>query len=188
MARYKSGLATRSRILEATRTLLGEVGFEATTVKAICDRADIKAGSFYNLFSSKDEVILTVIREAIQAVDPDPEGAGSDSVEELADTYVEFITNERQLGRIYLQLAVTVGITDERLRSRLLRHHQHRVRRFTDALLRARPELGLTEAEQEMELLIAGLNGLAYRWVLDPSFAFHATAGRLVQERVSVGS
>ncbi len=186
MARYKSGIATQARILESTRGLLGEVGFESTTVKAICERAHIRAGSFYNLFDSKDQVILTVVREAIQAVDPDPEGIGSDTVGQLAQTYIDFILNERQMGRVYLQLALTAGLTDETLRRRMLRHHQHRVNRFTDALLREHPALTADEARTRMQLLIAGLNGLAYHWVLDPEFDIRSKADILVRERVGI--
>lgn len=187
MARYKSGIATRERILEATRAVLGEGGFEGTTVKAICERADIKAGSFYNLFESKDQVILTVIREAIQAVDPDPDGAGSDTVEQLASAYTNFIMNEERMGRIYLRLALTAGLTDDSLRVRMLRHHEHRVTRFTEALLRQHPSLSYEEARTRMRLLIAGLNGLAYQWVLDPGFDFRGNADILVRERVGIG-
>ena len=43
MARYKVGLETQGKILEATRRLLSEVGFEAITVKAICAQAGIQA-------------------------------------------------------------------------------------------------------------------------------------------------
>lgn len=186
MARYKSGLATQQRILASARELLGEVGFDGTTVKAICERSEIRAGSFYNLFESKDQVVLTVVREAIQAVDPDPDGVGSDTVEQLAQAYVNFIVNERRLGRVYLQLALTAGLTDETLRSRMLRHHQHRVNRFTDALVREHPTLGLDEARTRMQLLLAGLNGLAYHWVLDPEFDFRHKADILVSERVGI--
>lgn len=186
MARYKAGLATQQKILDATRQLLGEVGFDGTTVKAICDRAGIRAGSFYNLFESKDQVILTVVRDAIQAVDPDPEGVGSDTVQQLADAYINFIVNERMLGRVYLQLALTAGFTDETLQSRMLRHHLHRVSRFTDAFARQEPALTESEARTRMELLLAGLNGLAYHWVLDPEFNFKEKADILVSERVGI--
>ena len=65
------GAATRQWIVEATRDLLAEGGLEAATVKAICDRAGILPGSFYNQFESKEEAVFTIIREAITAVDPD---------------------------------------------------------------------------------------------------------------------
>ena len=86
--RYKAGLETRDRILEATRGLIAEEGLEGTTIKAICDRAGVLPGSFYNLFSSKEEAILSVVRDAIDAVDPDPSHEGPDDIDALVDAYV----------------------------------------------------------------------------------------------------
>ena len=80
MARYRAGIRTEARIIDATRELLGEVGLDGTTLKAICDRAGVRAGSFYNLFESKEEVVLRVVGEAIAAVDPDPDGRHRDTV------------------------------------------------------------------------------------------------------------
>ena len=55
LVRYKAGLQTRERILAATRELLGELGMDATTVSGICAKAGIGAGSFYNLFDTKEQ-------------------------------------------------------------------------------------------------------------------------------------
>ena len=71
--RYKAGIETRGRILEATRHLISEEGLDGTTIKAICDTSGVLPGSFYNLFDSKEQAIMAVVREAIDAIDPDPE-------------------------------------------------------------------------------------------------------------------
>ena len=91
MGRYRAGVETRRRIIEATRHLLAEVGIEGTTIKAICERASILPGSFYNLFTSKEEALLTVVREAIEAVDPDIAGEGTDTVADLIEAYARFV-------------------------------------------------------------------------------------------------
>ena len=61
VGRYQAGIETEARIIDATRSLLADGGLEAATLKAICDRAEVRAGSFYNLFASKDAAILTVV-------------------------------------------------------------------------------------------------------------------------------
>ena len=78
--RYKAGLETRERILDATRSLVAENGLDGTTIKAICEQAGVLPGSFYNLFASKEQAIVTVVREAIDAVDPDPAHQGTDTL------------------------------------------------------------------------------------------------------------
>ena len=179
MARYRVGLETRQRILDATRALLGEVGFDGTTLKAITDRAEVGAGSFYNLFDSKDDAVLEVVREAIAAVDPDPSGLGRESVDDLIDAYVKFITGEPELARIYIQLAVGRGLTDDGLHGRVLRHHRARVDRFAAALQRQHqfdPEV----AKQRADAMLACLTGYALTSFLDDEFAFERYARALI--------
>ena len=176
MARYRAGIETERRIVEATRSLLGEVGLDGTTLKAICDRAEVRPGSFYNLFTSKEEVVLQVVGEAIAAVDPDPEGRHTDTVGDLVDAYIEFITGESSLAPVYLQIAVSGALAHDQLGHRVLRHHEHRVERFADALRRSDPGLDDAAATERAEVLTATLNGLAFRLVLDPDFDFAAHA------------
>ncbi len=180
MGRYRVGLETRERILSATRRLLGEVGVEDVTLKAITDQAAVGAGSFYNLFGSKEEVVLEVIREALDAVDPDPAGAGTDPLEDLVEAFVQFVTDSTPIARIYLQLAVGRGLTDPLVGQRLLRSHRRRVERFADALRRARPDLDARDAAAEAEMLLAALTGLGLTALLDPDFDMHAHAMRLL--------
>lgn len=170
MGRYRTGLETRSRILSATRQLLSEAGLEGTTIEAICRRAQVRPGSFYNLFESKDEVILTLIGEAIAAVDPHPDASGEDSLSELVEAYVQFVTGQPDLAKIYLQLAVSGGLTDRTLGERMLRHHRRRVDRFSEAMRRDDSGLSAPEARFRSERLLATLNGLAFIALLDPAF------------------
>ncbi len=177
--RYRVGLETRTRILEATRDLVASQGLDGTTIKAICDRAGILAGSFYNLFASKEEAIFTVVADAIRAVDPDPDGPNT--LTELIEAYVDFIETQEPAARVYLTVAVTGGLTDPDIRSRMLRHHEQRVDRFAEALLSARPDLTEEEIRQRVEALLAALNGLAFHRLLDPSFDLRRHARGLLQ-------
>lgn len=178
MARYQPGLRTEARIIDATRELLGQVGLDGTTLKEICDRAGVRAGSFYNIFGSKEEVVLRVVGEAINAVDPDPDGRHVDTVEDLVEAYIAFITGTSGLAKIYLRLAVTGALADGPLHKRVVGHHERRLERFSGALRREQPDIGVGDAEAAAEILLATLNGLAFRWVLDPTFDFPDHARR----------
>jgi AcrR family transcriptional regulator len=180
MARYRVGLETRQRILSATRRLVAELGVEAVTLKAITDQAGVGAGSFYNLFSSKEEAIFEVVREAIEAVDPDPAGAGTDTLEDLVDAFVAFFTGSTPIARIYLQLAAGRGLTDPAIARRVLRSHRTRVERFSDAWQRRDPGCSPAEAEIRAEALLAGLTGLGLTALLDERFDMRRHAERLL--------
>ena len=171
MARYQVGIRTERKILEATRELLAEGGHDAVTLKAVCDRAGVQAGSFYNIFTSKEQAIMQVAREAIQAVDPDPELSGTETLDDLVDAYIRFVTDQSDLARVYLQIAVSSS-SDDSVARRFLRHHVRRVERFADALARETDESTPKDATAKAEVLLGALDGLAFRWVLDRSFDF----------------
>lgn len=189
MARYRVGLETRSRILAATRDVLGEHGLENATLKAITDRAGIGAGSFYNLFDSKEEAVLEVLREALVAVDPDPGGLGRESLDDLIDAFVAFVTQPESaaLARIHVQLASS-ALTDAKITDRMVRSHRLRVERFAAAIRRDHPEVDETVAVQHAEILLAALTGLALQWIWDPSFDFAGHAARLPRRPLAPAS
>lgn len=175
MARYQAGIRTEARIIDATRELLGEVGLDGTTLKAICDRAGVRAGSFYNLFSSKEDAVLQVVKEAIRAVDPHPEGDAPDSLQELVEAYISFVSGQPDVARVYLKIAIS-GATNGSLGDSMKRHHHQRVARFASAIGRENPGLTDDECVARAEIVLATLSGLAFMWMLEPNFDFEHRA------------
>ncbi len=179
MARYRVGMETRARILGATREVLGEQGLESATLKAITDRAEVGAGSFYNLFDSKEAAIWEVLAEAITAVDPDPDGHGTETVDDLVDAFVRFVTGDTAtLARIHLQLA-GIALTAPDVAAPIARSHERRVQRFSAAMRRADPDLAEHEAVAHAEILLGALTGLAIRTGMDDEFDLATAAARL---------
>lgn len=187
--RYRAGLETREKILWATRGLIADEGLEGTTIKAICDRAGVLPGSFYNLFDSKEQAILAVVREAIDAVDPDPAHEGShDTLQALVQAYVQFLEEQGDLARVYIRIAVSGSRSQNgELRGRVLRHHDGRVKRFANALQREKVGLSDMDAERRAETLVTALNGIALHRVIDPSFDVAWHAGVLLEDVSAVG-
>jgi AcrR family transcriptional regulator len=56
---------TRARILEAAVELFGEVGFEATKVADVCERADVARQTFFNHFPTKGDLLTELYREGV---------------------------------------------------------------------------------------------------------------------------
>ncbi len=187
MVRYRAGLETKERILEATRSMLAEVGLEGITLKGICERAGVLPGSFYNLFETKEEAVVTVVRQALEAVDPDPAHRGQDTAQDLVEAYIRFIADQPVLARIYVQLAVAGSADDHRLRGRILRHHANRLDRFAEGMGRSLPGLTPAEAGRRAEFLVAALQGFTIWAVLDPSFDFAAHARDLLASVMNQG-
>ncbi len=64
--------ATRQRLLDAAALVFAEVGLDAASVEAVCERAGYTRGAFYSNFESKEELFLElagrVARERVAAV------------------------------------------------------------------------------------------------------------------------
>ena len=184
--RYRAGLETRERILDATRDVLASKGLDGTTIKAICDAAGVRAGSFYNLFDSKEQAILTAVRRAIRAVDPDPTGSGEETVHDLIEAYIRFLAEAPTIARVYLRIAVGGSMSDPAVAERVLRHHRNRIARFKAAIMGADPSTDQARAELDAEAMLAAINGYAMHSVLDPEFDFADHARRLVSYRTTL--
>ena len=57
--RQQRGVATRDALLDATATLLDEVGYDGLTTKEIAVRAGTSIGAFYQFFANKDAAVQT---------------------------------------------------------------------------------------------------------------------------------
>src|SRR5215470_10288663 len=53
---------TRARILEAAVELFGEVGFDATKISDVCERADVARQTFFNHFPAKSDLLAELYR------------------------------------------------------------------------------------------------------------------------------
>ncbi|MDO5335157.1 MAG: TetR/AcrR family transcriptional regulator [Coriobacteriia bacterium] len=58
---------TREKLLNAAIDLVSRNGMEALTVRNICDEAGLSTGSFYNLFSGKDELITYYLKHSFES-------------------------------------------------------------------------------------------------------------------------
>lgn len=50
--------ATRQRLLDAAAEVFAEVGLDATSVEAVCERAGFTRGAFYSNFDTKEQLFL----------------------------------------------------------------------------------------------------------------------------------
>jgi len=51
---------TRTRLLDAATEVFAEIGVDAASVEAICERAGFSRGAFYSNFATKDELLIAL--------------------------------------------------------------------------------------------------------------------------------
>jgi AcrR family transcriptional regulator len=123
MADHRPGLRERKNertqraIIEATLRLTLEQGFEATTVAAIAEQADVASRTVFAWFACKDDIVLGGLGEDVQRLQEalaTGDGDVVDRIEAWLDAEGRFVRDVGELRRLRYR-AVT---TDPYLRSR----------------------------------------------------------------------
>src|SRR5262245_10106111 len=86
---------TRARILEAAVELFGEIGFDATKISDVCDRADIARQTFFNHFPAKSDLLVALYREGVGFVSATLDSAcerGANTRERIALFYHDLVS------------------------------------------------------------------------------------------------
>jgi AcrR family transcriptional regulator len=99
---------TRTALKAATLTLLLEQGYQAVTIKAITDHADVGYGTFYLHFADKDEVVWEVLLDQMEM----QRQAVTDEALRLpfpVREYVGFLTTFQQVDKTRVQFAAMFG-------------------------------------------------------------------------------
>jgi AcrR family transcriptional regulator len=118
---------TRARLIAAARDLFAEQGVGATGTGEISERADVAAGSFYNHFTDKNDLVEVVIAEfteeqgalvdeRTQAID-DP----ADIVAYAHRHFVRLAAEDPHLARLLIRLDASHRMMDSALGPRALR-------------------------------------------------------------------
>ena len=109
--RTASGEATRQKLLEASYHLITSRGYHATSMRDIASEAGITAGSLYNHFSDKEQIVKEVLLayHPIVKVMPVLEQAEGQSVSELVHDAAHRIMREIEaspgvLNLLYIEL------------------------------------------------------------------------------------
>jgi AcrR family transcriptional regulator len=99
----------RTRLIAAGLDLLGTVGWEQTTMTAVCGRAKLTERYFYEHFSGRDQLLLAVVDQvadearatviaALANAPREPRAAATATI----TAFVDFITDDPRKGRAAL--------------------------------------------------------------------------------------
>ncbi|WP_454887595.1 TetR/AcrR family transcriptional regulator [Sphingomonas oryzagri] len=171
--RRSSGGSPRERIIDAARKLFDAKGFHATTTAELAAEADVSVGQIYRLFTSKDDVVLTIVEENVRdrvqqmhlIFDTVERGDRTlfEAIKAIAGTSLQ-----RQDGSLSFEILAEARRNPpvaQRLES-LTAFYRDGVRRLA-AL--ARPDLPARELDAYADIMTACFIGLGHRPALAPA-------------------
>ena len=102
---------TRARLMAAARALITEKGVAGLRIGEITDHADVALGSFYNYFSSKEELVEAVVSEILASLaetivmsapdDEDPAVPAADAIRR----FVRLAYDDPEFARLIVNLS-----------------------------------------------------------------------------------
>jgi len=91
---------TKERIFQAAKTILQRSGYEALSIKNICEEAGVSNGSFYHHFKTKDDLLSYYI-EAQPTINPElldlPQNK-EDAKRAIVEVYLNYVSYCKELG------------------------------------------------------------------------------------------
>ena len=98
----KRATRTRKRLKEAALDIFSEKSVHAVTVEEITEKADLGKGTLYQHFEDKEEIVVTLVEEAVEhlierirAYDSTPDTL-EDMLEHLLNAHYEFSVDARE--------------------------------------------------------------------------------------------
>ena len=135
---------TRARLVQAAAQVIGEKGFERTSLEDVAQRAGMTRGAIYGNFGNRDELFLAVLEARWEPVAPAfrPGASYAEQTRILAEAVVAALPTRRAaaIGAASFQL---YALTHEGMRERIAAMNAEIYRRSAEALLAAIPESDL---------------------------------------------
>ena len=100
----QKSLETKNRIFSAAKSILQRKGYDALSIKNICEEAGVSNGSFYHHFKTKDDLLSYYIEEQ-PTIDPDclelPENA-AEAKRAIILVYLNYVSYCKELGVAFI--------------------------------------------------------------------------------------
>ena len=164
-------------LLHAAADLIVEGGFATMTFAAIGDRAGYSRGLVTARFGSKEGLVEALIQRIVgtwshRNVIPHTKGrSGLEAITFMIDAIRrQAQTDPRGLQVLYALMFEALG-ADEALRSRFAKFHDEMRADFARFVAKGKRDGSVNKRlspTDEAALIVAGLRGIGYQWLLDP--------------------
>lgn len=157
---------TRHKLIGAARELLSEPGYAERSIAQITEAADIGLGSFYNHFSSKEELYTAAVNEvldehgalldATSAADRDPARSLAVAIRSTA----RLVLTHPDMAQILARQGMSILDVSSGLMPRVSKLLERGIR--TDRFVDADPQILLTA-------IVGALLGALHLWLREPA-------------------
>ena len=178
--RSRKGAQTRSRLLEAAKSVFEEDGFLEARISDIAERAGLSHGSFYHYFDSKEQIFREVakaIEDELEApvgaviFDPESTATPRERIREGIRRHLVSYRNEAAIMGIIEQ----VSRYDDHVRAVRAEQRERSQQQIADSIRQLQLR-GLADPKLDPDLAIAALGAMTQRfpelWLVEHTHEF----------------
>ncbi|WP_269716417.1 TetR/AcrR family transcriptional regulator [Caulobacter sp. NIBR2454] len=180
---------TRAKLLEATRELVRERGYEHTTLQAVAERAGMTTGAIYGNFKDRDDLFMALAGAYWTPIKPviRPGSSFAEKMRALAEATIAAIP-ERETAAYGRLTGMAYSLTHEEIRAQVREVTADSFSLGADWLRTVADEGGLPMPAELLVVVIHSLTeGLLFQRFLTPELvpdeAFYAAFAALAGER-----
>ncbi len=158
-------------------------GFHATSISDIAKAAKISKGLLYNYFTSKDDLLSSIIddgfRKLIISFDPDHDGIlTQDELVFFINSVVEMIKNDKPFWRLYMSLLLQPAVHH----SKILEGFKERADFIFTMLKDYYKRKGRKDPDEEITMIHLIMDGAFFNYLYDDDFQIE-TVKKLIIDR-----
>lgn len=158
----------RDEILDAALHVFAEAGYHTSSVSQVAKRAGVSKGLMYNYFSSKEEVLRTLIFDlfdyAMGRMKIKPDEVIDDArFAEIIELSVQIPMDEPQRWKLYMSLAFQKDVTEM-----LMKEMMGRMGPYIQSISQYFISKGYEDPMAMMRIFSAVLDGVQMHCLLDP--------------------
>ena len=170
--RYPKGVLRRQQILDRTIEVFADLGFEATSLRAIGEAIGVSHAALRRYFDTREELFLEVLREKDHQAVAQAHASGLDETVGFATLAANFAQQAPGLMALrHSMVARALETRNERSRE-FFRDRYRSIREEALVVLQHARDRGAVRTDIPLDtaatLMIAALDGLSTQWLLDP--------------------
>jgi AcrR family transcriptional regulator len=158
----------KDQVLDAALHVFAEEGYHSASVSRIAKRAGVSKGLMYNYFQSKEEVLLTLVRDLfdyvmkVLKIEPD-EAFTQARFEEIIALSIDVPKNEPKRWKLYMSLAFQAEVAEL-----LMQEMAPRFGGYMQSMSQYFQNKGYEDPVAAMRIFSALLDGVQMHYLLDP--------------------
>jgi len=153
---------SKDNIVDSALDLFSEKGFFNTSVRQIAKKANVSSGLMYNYFSSKEELLKSIIDKALKIIDnvisDDKSLSPEENIEKTIENFFKLLTTKRKLMRMMAKMSFQIGRFGFVVKMIERKYIQN-----IEILGSQLKEIGFKNPDIEACLLIATMDGVMYQ-------------------------